>query len=72
MTPYVLGLALTTLFTVGVGIVALICLSWEGDPPASVSPTTTSDLLYPVVRRVNTDTIETVDDSGQVQRWTRS
>lgn len=72
MTPYVLALALTTLFTAGVGIAALICLSWESDTATVSPPTPTGDLLYPVVRRVNTDTIETVDDSGSVQRWTRS
>lgn len=72
MTPYVLALALTTLFTVSVGIAALIFLSWESETADTSPPTPTGGLLYPVVRQVNTDTIETVDDRGGVQRWTRS
>ena len=78
MTSYVLALALTSLFTAGVGIAALIFLSWDDHSGAasssvSVTPATpTNGLLYPVVRHINTDTIETVDDDGQVQRWTRS
>jgi hypothetical protein len=75
MTPYVLALALTSLFTAGVGIAALLFLSWDDhsrQSASSVSTTTTNGLLYPVVRHINTDTIETVDDDGQVQRWTRS
>jgi hypothetical protein len=78
MPPFVLALALTSLFTAGVGIAALVLLSWDAPghsaPSATAaSPATpTNSLPYPVVRHINTDTIETVNDDGQVQRWTRS
>jgi hypothetical protein len=63
MDGYVLGFLVMMGFMVLVAIAALFFLSIEsaGDKPR-----------YTRVTPVDTNTIETVDVAGQVQRWTRS
>ncbi len=63
MDGYVLGFLAMMGFMVVVAVAALFFLSIEsgGEPPR-----------YTHVERVDTNTIETVDAAGQVQRWTRS
>ena len=74
MTAYAMGFIFIMSFTIMVGIGAVIFISF--DAKASANPTTraksTTQRLYNIVRRVNTETIETVDTNGTVQQWTRS
>ena len=74
MTAYALGFIFIMSFTVMVGIGALIFISFDAKASANPQATakTTTQRLYNIVRRVNTETIETVDASGTVQQWTRS
>jgi hypothetical protein len=69
-----MGFIFIMTFTMMVGIGAVIFISF--DAKASANPTSpaksTTQRLYNIVRRVNTETIETVDASGTVQQWTRS
>jgi hypothetical protein len=74
MTAYAMGFIFIMSFTVMVGIGAVIFISFDAKGsanPKAVAKTTTQR-LYNIVRRVNTETIETVDASGAVQQWTRS
>ena len=68
MSGFIIGFTFTTLFIVGVGIAALVFISFDDD--SSDNPTTKR--LYEIVRRINTETIETVDVAGKTQQWTRS
>jgi hypothetical protein len=73
MTAYAMGFIFVMSFTVMVGIGAVIFISF--DAKASANPKapakTTTQRLYNIVRRINTETIETVDTTGTVQQWTR-
>lgn len=58
------------IFCVLLGVAALFFLSFDAE--ASENPgaaVTTTQRLFAAVRRVNTDTIETVDASGNVRQW---
>lgn len=69
MTLFAVGFLFISLFTVFVGIAAVIFVSFDAIPsdnPRSIAKITGS---FPVVRRINTHTIETVDTAGLVQQW---
>lgn len=74
MTIFAMGFIFIMIFTVLVGIGAVVFISFDGEvtryPAGTANATTTR--LYDIVRHVNTNTIETVDASGSVQRWERS
>lgn len=70
MDSYIIGFLVIVSFTVLVGAGALITISFEGKHPASKAPVTGH--LSAIVRRINTDTIETVDSAGNAQQWTRA
>ena len=74
MSAYAMGFIFVMSFTVMIGIGAIIFISF--DAKASANPKTpvksTTQRLYNIVRRINTETIETVDSAGTVQQWTRS
>lgn len=73
MTIFTIGFIFIMIFTVAIGIAAMVFLSFDADSSEktnfSSKPITHS--LYDIVRRVNTETIETVDSSGSIQQWTR-
>jgi len=74
MTVFAMGFIFIMVFTVLVGIGAAIFISFDAEAsqnPAEVAKLTSTG-LYDIVRRVNTNTIETVDAAGMVQRWERS
>jgi len=57
-------------FCVLLGAAALFFLSFDAEGSENpVAAITTTQRLFQVVRRVNTDTIETVDASGNVRQW---
>ena len=74
MTVYAMGFIFVMSFTVMIGIAAVVFISF--DAKASANPKapakTTTQRLYNIVRRINTETIETVDSTGTIQQWTRS
>lgn len=74
MTVFAMGFIFIMIFTVLVGIGAVVFISFDAE--ASKNPSNTppilSDELYDIVRQVNTNTIETVDTSGIVQTWVRT
>lgn len=74
MTVFAMGFIFIMGFTLLIGIAAVIFISFDTD--ASQNPSnaihTTTGHLYDIVRHVNTNTIETVDTAGLVQRWERS
>ena len=72
MTLYTIAFLFISLFTVMVGIGAVFFISFDAKPGDNPLPKSTTQNLYRIVRRVNTETIETVDASGSVQTWTRS
>ena len=67
MEGYVIGFLCFVVFVVIVAVLALIFISFDAEPSAKKAITQ----LFPAVRRVNTTTIETVDQSGTVQQWQR-
>ena len=73
MSVFAMGFLFIMIFTLFVGVGAMVFLSFDSEPstssPAKKNATTR---LFEVVRRVNTSTIETIDKSGAVQEWTRS
>ena len=74
MTVFAMGFVFIMVFTLLVGIGAAVFISFDADGsqnPVSTAKATTGR-LYDIVRRVNTNTIETVDTAGMVQRWERS
>lgn len=70
MTVFAMGFVFIMIFTVLVGIGAVIFISF--DAKTSKNPQTLPDEIYNIVRRVNTNTIETVDESGSIQTWIRT
>lgn len=73
MTVFAIGFLFIMIFTVLVGIGAVVFISFDAE--ASQNPhaqPALSDELYNIVRQVNTNTIETVDTSGIVHTWIRS
>ncbi len=74
MTVFAMGFVFIMIFTVLVGIGAVVFISFDAE--ASQNPSnshqTLPDELYDIVRQVNTNTIETVDTSGIVQTWVRT
>ncbi|MCB9458138.1 MAG: hypothetical protein H6670_00710 [Anaerolineaceae bacterium] len=67
MEGYVIGFLCFVVFVVIVAVLALIFISFDAEPSAKKAITQ----HFPAVRRVNTTTIETVDQSGTVQQWQR-
>lgn len=74
MTLFSIGFIFIMFFTILVGVAAMIFLSFdaESSPNKAIVAKKTTQKLFDIVRRVNTETIETVDSSGSVQQWTRS
>lgn len=72
MTIFTIGFIFIMIFTIAVGIAAMIFLSFDADSSENFTSKPVTQSLYDIVRRVNTETIETVDASGSVQQWTRS
>ena len=67
MAGYIIGFLCFVAFVVLVGVLALIFISFDAKP----GPIQRITGHFPAVRRVNTTTIETVDQSGTVQQWQR-
>lgn len=68
MTMFALGFLFISLFTLFVGIAAMVFVGFDAQPsenPRLAKSTGT----YPIVRRINTEIIETVDKRGVVQQW---
>ena len=73
MTIFTIGFIFIMIFTIFVGAAAMIFLSFDAQPnlTKTIATKKTTQKLYDTVRRVNTETIETVDSSGSIQQWTR-
>jgi hypothetical protein len=74
MVIFTIGFIFIMIFTLTVGIAAMIFLSFDAESnekPHFLSEPDTQN-LYDIVRRINTETIETVDSAGLAQQWTRS
>lgn len=69
MDGYVFGFVAVMTFMILVTVGALIFISME---PAANGPQDKRVPFYTTIRRVDTNTIETVDATGEVQRWQRS
>lgn len=74
MTVFAMGFIFIMIFTLLVGIGAMVFLSFDavGSDNSSATIHNTTQRLYKIVRQVNTNTIETVDGHGTIQRWERS
>ncbi len=74
MTVFAMGFVFIMIFTILVGIGAVIFISFDAETSKNPSNAShiLSDELYDIVRQVNTNTIETVDTSGSVQTWVRT
>lgn len=74
MTIFAMGFIFIMVFTVIVGVAAIVFISFDGDASQNSIGTAqpTMGHLYAIVRRVNTNTIETVDSAGMTQRWEHS
>ncbi|MEM9951869.1 MAG: hypothetical protein AAF846_09730 [Chloroflexota bacterium] len=74
MTVFAMGFIFIMIFTLLIGIGAVIFLSFDATASENLPKTVhkTTQQLYAVVRQVNTNTIETVDGQGTIQRWERS
>ncbi|GAB5491123.1 MAG: hypothetical protein Phog2KO_13380 [Phototrophicaceae bacterium] len=70
MTLFAIGFVFIMIFTVLVGIGAVIFISFDASPSERPSKVSQDD-LYNIVRQVNTNTIETVDMAGSIQTWVR-
>lgn len=68
MDAYMIGFLGVTAFIFMVGLAALVLLSTETRMPGDAD----TRVRYTRVQQVDTNTLETVDLSGQVQRWQRS
>ena len=69
MTLFAVGFLFISLFTVFVGVAAVIFVGFDADAsdnPRSIAKITGS---FPIVRRINTNTIETVNQAGLIQQW---
>jgi hypothetical protein len=74
MSIFAMGFLFIMIFTLLVGVGAMVFLSFDSEPSknqSSIKKNATTR-LFEAVRRVNTSTIETVDKSGTVQEWKRS
>ncbi|MAU10103.1 MAG: hypothetical protein CL607_09800 [Anaerolineaceae bacterium] len=71
MAGYIIGFLCFVAFVVLVGVLALIFISFDGPSDAKPGPIQRITGHFPAVRRINTTTIETVDQSGTVQQWQR-
>ncbi|MFW5772379.1 MAG: hypothetical protein ACOCZH_03565 [Phototrophicaceae bacterium] len=69
MTGFVMGFVVFVGFVLLVAGAALLFLAY--DPPAVGRVSKALTQHFPAVRRINTSTIETVDNAGKVQRWQR-
>jgi len=70
MSAFTAALLFFLIFCGLIGAAALFFLSFDAE--ASEIPNAaarTTQRLFQVVRRVNTDTIETVDAAGNVRQW---
>lgn len=70
MSAFTAAFLFFVIFCALLGAAALYFLSFDAegsDTPGKA--TTTTQKLFQVVRRVNTDTIETVDAAGNVRQW---
>ena len=70
MTTFAIGFVFIMIFTVLVGLGAVIFISFDASPSERPSNVSQND-PYNIVRQVNTNTIETVDMAGGVQTWVR-
>jgi len=67
MTTFALGFLFISLFTIALGIAALVFTSFDALPSSPPHP----PQLFDIIRRINTNTIETVDLRGSSTRWQR-
>jgi hypothetical protein len=72
MSAYAMGFTFIMLFTMLVGVAAVIFISFDAKASKNPQMPTTTQNRYSIVRRINTETIETVDATGSIQQWTRS
>jgi hypothetical protein len=74
MSIFAMGFLFIMVFTLLVGVGAMIFLSFDSEPGKNYTSSrkNATTRLFEAVRRVNTSTIETVDKAGTVQEWTRS
>jgi hypothetical protein len=70
MSAFTAAFLFFVIFCALIGAAALFFLSFDAEgsenPAAAV---TTTQRLFQAIRRVNTDTIETVDAAGNVRQW---
>lgn len=73
MSVFAMGFLFIMIFTLFVGVGAMVFLSFDSEtsPNSSVKKNATTR-LFEVVRRINTTTIQTVDKAGAIQEWKRS
>lgn len=67
MDAYILGFIAISGLTLLIGIAAIIFLSFDAKPESQ-----DRRILYTKVRQLNTNTIETVNISGETEVWQRS
>lgn len=70
MTTFAIGFIFIMIFTVFVGIGAIVFISFDASPSQNTAKLSQDD-PYNSVRQLNTNTIETVDIAGSVQIWVR-
>lgn len=72
MNAYTLGFLAISLFTLFVGVAALVFISFDERPQPTDEVAAPSPITLTVVRRVDTRTIETVNSDGERQHWQRT
>lgn len=73
MSIFAMGFLFIMIFTLFVGVGAMVFLSFDSEPSQnSTVKKNATTRLFAVVRRINTTTIQTVDKAGTVQEWKRS
>ena len=69
MTMFASGCLFVSLFTLGVGIASMIFVGFDDATPNEKPNIKRSTGTYTIVRRINTELIETIDHAGIVQQW---
>ncbi len=68
MDGYIIGFIAISSISILVSVMAIIFLSFDGDPTAQDD----HRIRYKNVRQVTTNTIETVNFAGETEVWQRS
>lgn len=72
MTIFAMGFVFISLFTALLGFGMVLFLSFDVDRTEIHGDPTDTQTMHAIIRRLNTNTIETIDADGIQQRWTRS